>query len=136
MLSKLQNRGSKIDFDQCQPENNMNYTILERDQFPYDGSTYEFEGFQYLNTEVSFIWVDMPPGGKIRLHKHPYTEIFIIQEGLATFTVDSDILEAHAGQVIIVPAEIPHRFINASDRPLKQIDIHVSKEFITDWLED
>jgi len=119
-----------------QPENKMKYTILDRDKLPYDGNTYEFEGFRYLDTEISFIWVDMPPGGRVRLHKHPYEEIFIIQEGHATFTVDSDILEAHAGQVIIVPADIPHKFMNASSTQLKQIDIHVSREFITDWLED
>ena len=114
----------------------MNYTVLNRDELPRDGSTYEFEGFQYQDTEVSFIWVDMPPGGTIRLHKHPYKEIFIIQEGVSTFTVGSDTLEAHAGQIIIVPAELPHKIMNASDKQLRQIDIHVSKEFITVWLED
>ena len=81
----------------------MDYTILNRDELPRDGNTYEFEGSHYEDTEVSFIWVDMPPGGVIRLHKHPYKEIFIIQEGAATFTVGSTTLEAHAGQIIIVP---------------------------------
>jgi mannose-6-phosphate isomerase-like protein (cupin superfamily) len=114
----------------------MNYTVLSRDDLPYDGHVYEFEGFQYHNTELSFIWVDMPPGGTIRLHKHPYKEIFIIQEGIPTFTVGSDTLEAHAGQIIIVPAEVPHKFKNLSEQRLKQIDIHASKQFITDWLED
>ena len=70
------------------------------------------------------------------MHKHPYEEIFIIQEGLATFTVGSATLEARAGQVIIVPAEVPHKFANFSDKQLKQIDVHVNKQFITDWLED
>ena len=78
----------------------------------------------------------MPPGGTIRLHKYPYEEIFIIQEGLATFTVGSVTLEARAGQVVIVPAEVPHKFRNLSDQQLKQMDIHVNKQFITDWLED
>ena len=114
----------------------MNYTILNRDKLPRDGNTYEFEGFLYQDTEVSFIWVDMPPGGKIRLHKHPYKEIFIIQEGVSTFTVGSETLEAHAGQVIIVPAETPHKFVNLGNQRLKQVDIHVNKEFITDWLEE
>ena len=114
----------------------MNYTILNRDELPRDGNTYEFEGFQYQDSEVSFIWVDMPPGGTIRLHKHPYKEIFIIQEGVSTFTVGSETLEARAGQVIIVPAETPHKFMNLSDMRLKQVDIHVNKEFITDWLEE
>ena len=114
----------------------MNYTILNKDDLPYDGNVYEFEGFQFQETEVSFIWVDMPPGGNVRLHEHPYKEIFIIQEGISTFTVGSTALEAQAGQIIIVPAQVPHKFMNLSDRPLKQIDIHVSKEFITHWLED
>lgn len=114
----------------------MNYTILNRVDLPRDGQTYEFEGLQYQDTEVSFIWVDMPPGGVVRLHKHPYKEIFIIQEGVSTFTVGSETLEAQAGQVIIVPADTPHKFSNLGSQRLKQIDIHVNKEFITDWLED
>jgi len=114
----------------------VNYTILNRDELPHNVNTYEFVGSQYLDTEISFIWVDMPPGGMIRLHKHPYKEIFIIQEGVAAFTVDSTILEAHAGQIIIVPAGVPHKFRNMSDKQLRQIDIHLNKQFITDWLED
>jgi mannose-6-phosphate isomerase-like protein (cupin superfamily) len=113
-----------------------NYTIINRDELPRDSHTYEFVGAQFQDTEVSFIWVDMPPGGMIRLHKHPYKEIFIIQEGVATFTVDSTTLEAHAGQIIIVPPDVPHKFMNRSDKRLQQIDIHINKEFITHWLED
>lgn len=114
----------------------MSYILLNRDQLPCDGITYEFEGTHYQGIEVSFIWVDMPPGGRIRLHKHPYKEIFIVQEGLSTFTVGSETLEAHAGQVIIVPAEMPHKFMNLGDQQLKQIDIHLSRQFITNWLEN
>jgi len=114
----------------------VNYTILNRDELPRDGNTYEFEGVQYQDTEVSFIWVDMAPGGSVKLHKHPYKEIFIIQEGISTFTVGSTTLEAHAGQIVIVPADVPHKFMNLSDKQLRQVDIHVSKQFITDWLED
>ena len=114
----------------------MNYTVLNKDELPSDGNTYEFEGFHFQDTGVSFIWVDMPPGGSVRLHKHPYKEIFIIQEGVSTFTVDTTTLEAVAGQIIIVPADVPHKFANNGDGQLKQIDIHVNREFITDWLED
>ena len=116
-------------------ESDLNYTILNRDELPRDGNTYEFEGFQHHNTDVSFIWVDMLPGGTVRLHKHPYKEIFIIKEGVSTFTVDSTTLEAYAGQIIIVPKDVPHKFMNLSDKRLKQIDIHVSKQFVTHWLE-
>ena len=114
----------------------MTYTILQRDELPHHENIYEFQGMHYPDTDVSFIWVDMPPGGTIRLHKHPYQEIFIIQEGVATFTVGSASLQAQAGQIILVPAAVPHKFMNLSDQRLRQIDIHLSRQFITDWLDD
>jgi mannose-6-phosphate isomerase-like protein (cupin superfamily) len=112
------------------------YAVINRDDLPRDDNVFEFEGLHFSNTDVSFIWVDMPPGGTIRLHKHPYQEIFIVQEGVSTFVVDSKTLNAHAGQIVLVPANVPHKFTNAGNIRLKQVDIHVSKQFITDWLED
>lgn len=112
------------------------YAVLDREALPRDGHTYEFEGARYAETEVSFIWVDMPPGGGVRLHKHPYQEIFIVQEGIASYTVGAATIEAHAGQVILVPAGTPHKFMNSGGGPLRQVDIHVSRQFITDWLEE
>lgn len=114
----------------------MDYTILNRDELQRDGNTYEFEGYQHGDTNLSFIWVDMPPGGGVRLHKHSYVEIFIIQEGSVTFTVGSTALQGKAGQVVIVPAGLPHKFINSGEGPLRQIDIHQSPQIVTEWLED
>ena len=114
----------------------MNYTLLNRDELQHDGNTYEFQGYQHGDTNVSFIWVDMRPGESVRLHQHPYQEIFIIQEGSATYTVGSTTLEAKAGQIVIVPPDTPHKFINSGDKPLRQVDIHLSQRFITHWLED
>jgi len=54
---------------------------------------------------------------------------------VSTFIIGSTTLDARTGQIIIVPANTPHMFMNLSNSPLKQIDIHVSKQFITDWLE-
>ncbi len=110
--------------------------ILTRDALPNDGNTYEFEGLRYEDTDVSFIWVDMAPGGSVRLHKHPYKEIFIIQEGVATFTVGAAVLEARVGQIVIAPADTPHKFRNSGEGQLRQVDIHLSRQFITQWLEE
>jgi len=63
-------------------------------------------------------------------------EIFIIQEGVATFTVGLTTLEAHSGQIIIVPANMPRKFMNTGDQQLRQVDIHASQQFITQWLEE
>jgi mannose-6-phosphate isomerase-like protein (cupin superfamily) len=112
------------------------YTILSRDALPRDGHTHEFEGTHYDGVDVSFIWVDMPPGRGVRLHKHPYKEIFVIQDGPAMLTAGAEAIEARAGQIIIVPAQVPHKFANTGNEPLRQVDIHVSSQFITHWLED
>lgn len=116
-------------------ESAANFTVINREDLPRDGNTYEFEGFRFADTEVSFIWVDMPPGGTIRLHQHPYAEIFIIQEGISTFVVGDATMQATAGQIIVVPPNVPHKFSNANDTRLKQVDLHVSKQFVTQWLE-
>jgi quercetin dioxygenase-like cupin family protein len=113
----------------------MTYTLINRDELPRDTGTFEFVGSQNQDTEISFIWVDMPPGGSVRLHQHPYKEIFIIQSGADTYTVGADTLKAHAGQILIVPANTAHKFVNTGDSPLRQVDIHLSPRFITDWLE-
>lgn len=114
----------------------MDYILLNKDELPQDGNLHEFQGYQYENTNISFIWVDMPPGDSVRLHNHPYQELFIIQEGEATFTIGQTTVKAHAGQIIIVPPDSPHKFTNTGEKQLKQIDIHQHPHFITEWLED
>jgi len=79
--------------------------------------------------------VDLPPGGGPRLHRHPYAEILIVQEGRGTYTVGAATLDAQAGQILIVPPQVPHKFIDSGDGPLRQIDIHLHRQFITEWLE-
>jgi mannose-6-phosphate isomerase-like protein (cupin superfamily) len=85
---------------------------------------------------VCLLFVDAPPGRGPSLHKHPYEEIFIVQEGAGTFEADGTERVVRAGEVLIVPAEVPHKFVNSGDGPLRQIDIHVSPRFETEWLED
>lgn len=114
----------------------MKATVLNKDDLARDGNTREFQGYLHGDAGLSFLWVDLLPGGGPRLHKHPYEEVFIILEGHATFTVGSMTLDATAGQIIIAPSDTPHKFINSGEEPLRQIDIHASKRFITEWLED
>lgn len=114
----------------------MAATVLKQSDLARDGNTYEFQGYLHGETGVSFIWVDLPPGGGPRLHKHPYEEVFIILEGHATFTVGAETLEVVAGHVLIAPPDTPHKFVNSGEGPLRQIDIHASTRFITEWLED
>jgi mannose-6-phosphate isomerase-like protein (cupin superfamily) len=114
----------------------MTHIVVNKAELQTSGSTAELEGYLHGDIEVCLILVDMQPGEGVRLHKHPYKEIFIIQEGTATYTVDTTTLEARAGQIIIAPADTPHRFVNSGEGQLRQVDIHLSNRFITEWLAE
>jgi mannose-6-phosphate isomerase-like protein (cupin superfamily) len=110
------------------------YTTVEGGDLQRLAHTGELEGERY-GAAVSFILVDMPPGAGVRLHRHPYEEIFIVQGGQASYTIGSSTLAVTAPRVVIVPAGVPHAFVNSGDDPLRQVDIHASPRFITEWLE-
>lgn len=110
--------------------------IVNPDQLVVDKVTMDFEGYKFGAESISFLIVNAPPGTGPRLHSHPYEEVFIVQEGRSTFTVGDSTVELHAGQIAVVPANTPHKFINSGEGPLRQIDIHASPRMITTWLED
>lgn len=107
------------------------YQVVERSGL----ADSELQGFQ-VGSNVCLIFVDMEPGQGPRLHRHTYEETFITLEGRATFTVGSETLEVVAGQIVIVRAGVPHKFVNSGEGRLRQIDIHSSPRFVTEWLED
>ena len=107
------------------------YQVIERSQLP----AAELEG-QLYGANICVIFVDNEPGQGPRLHRHAYEETFITLEGRATFTVGSETLEVVAGQVVVVQAGMPHKFVNSGEGRLRQIDIHSSPRFVTEWLED
>lgn len=69
-----------------------------------------------------------------KLHQHPYAETFIIRRGWATFTVGSEQFQGHAGQILIVPADTPHKFSTGPDG-YEAVHIHANVRFVTEWLE-
>ena len=107
--------------------------VIRQDALPFSVIARELVGTEY-DVGVCLIFVDAPPGGGPRLHRHPYEEIFIVQEGSGLFTLGDDRLEAGPGDIVIVPATVPHTFRNTGDGPLRQLDIHVSPHFDTEWL--
>ena len=123
----------------AKPEGNSSRTqergaarILNKADLAHSEIAYEFEGHHYGDTNVSFILIDAPPGRGPKLHKHPYEEIFVVQEGTVTFTAGDDVVEASGGQVVVVPAGVAHKFVNSGADRLRQIDIHASDRFITE----
>lgn len=69
-------------------------------------------------------------GAGPRLHVHPYDETFIIVEGRARFFVGDTTIDAAAGEVVLGPAGVPHRFENLGPGRLQTVDIHHSPRWI------
>jgi quercetin dioxygenase-like cupin family protein len=96
----------------------------------------EFVGMNHGGVGISFFLVIGEPGRGPRLHKHDYDEVVYVIEGRSKWRVGEQEREAAAGDVVIVRAGEPHKFINSGDGPLRQIDIHLNPTFETTWLED
>ncbi len=69
-----------------------------------------FEGRDH-GSSVSFFIGTFDPRTGPSLHLHPYDETFIVEAGSATFTVGDETFELGAGQIVVVPANTPHKFV-------------------------
>jgi mannose-6-phosphate isomerase-like protein (cupin superfamily) len=78
--------------------------VISNDELPNNGSVYTFEGYQYGDVDVSFFLSHTASGKGPDLHKHPYDEVFVVQEGELAFTVGDETIEATGGQISPRPA--------------------------------
>jgi mannose-6-phosphate isomerase-like protein (cupin superfamily) len=98
------------------------------------GGTLTFEGKSH-GAGVSFFLVHNEPGAGPDLHKHPYSETWIVRSGQAGFTADGEYLEAGPGDILVVGAETPHKFKNVGTERLDIVCIHASPVMIQEDLE-
>jgi quercetin dioxygenase-like cupin family protein len=84
---------------------------------------------------VSFFVISCRRGEGPDLHRHPYEETFVVQEGSSEFTVDGDTFEVEAGSIVISPTGSVHSFKGSSDGVTRQINIHPVAEMVTEWIE-
>jgi mannose-6-phosphate isomerase-like protein (cupin superfamily) len=111
--------------------------VIERKDWAKDPGRWrgEWQGAEY-GAGVSVIFVDEPEvGAGPKLHRHAYPETFILRTGRALFTVGDEEIEAHEGQMLVVPPQTPHKFSNLGPGRLETIDIHASDRIVTEWLE-
>ena len=104
------------------------------DLLPGGESASRFDGHEH-GASVSFFISHNPPGSGPGLHRHPYEETFIVQGGSVSFTVGGETIEATAGDIVVVPARTPHKFISCGTGRLRQISIHPVARMVTEWLE-
>ncbi len=112
----------------------MHRVIRAGELRPSLGGTVTFEGDSH-GSGVSFFLVDNEPGAGPDLHRHPYSETWIVRSGRVRFTADGEDVEAGPGDIVVVGAETPHKFKNVGTDRLDVICIHASPRMIQEDLE-
>jgi mannose-6-phosphate isomerase-like protein (cupin superfamily) len=101
---------------------------------PSPGGTVTFAGEAY-GSAVSFFLVNNQPGTGPDLHRHPYSETWIVRSGKARITAGGEDIEANPGDIVVVSAQTPHKFKNIGSERLDIICIHASPRIIQEDLE-
>ena len=94
-----------------------------------------FEGYKFGNVHISMFITDATPGSGPELHFNPYEEVFVIIEGTATFTIADQTVVANSGDILLAPANTPHKFINSGEGQLSTINIHPYERIIQEAVE-
>ena len=84
---------------------------------------------------ISVIVDHSEPGEGPRLHRHPYDETWLVQEGNLTFQLGEERFTVGPGDIVIAPPNTPHKFTNDGPGRSSLVCIHASPEFSTEWLE-
>jgi len=109
--------------------------LVHQSQLPFVGMSREFVGAKHGGIGISFFLVIGEPGRGPRLHKHNYDEIVYVISGRAKWIIGDKVRDAVAGDVLVVRAGEPHKFVCADEDPVRQIDIHLNPTFENLWLE-
>lgn len=64
------------------------------------------------------------PGEGPKLHWHPYAEVFVVEQGQATFQLCDRQLIVPSGHVVVGPPNTPHGFANSGPGELQLVSIH------------
>jgi quercetin dioxygenase-like cupin family protein len=84
---------------------------------------------------ISVILDHSDPGQGPRLHRHPYDETWVVEEGNLTFQLHDTRHRVGPGDIVIAPPGAPHKFTNDGPGRSKLVCIHASPTFETEWLE-
>ena len=109
-------------------------TVTNRDavQLP-DSMTGLFTGVDH-RADVSFFWVNAPPGSGPEFHWHPYAETWVVLEGEALIETQDEKLHAHPEDIVTVTAETVHRFRAQGDHNLRMLCIHPPSTIIEEFI--
>jgi quercetin dioxygenase-like cupin family protein len=102
--------------------------IIAVDDVRYTPAVAVFEGRD--DAPVSFYVTEFERGEGTPLHLHPYPEVFLVERNVALFTAGDEEITVAAGHFVLVPANTPHRYVGASDEPVRVVSVQPSGEVV------
>lgn len=123
-------------FDGQAVENELQETgnylrVRAREALPEADGGRVFAGAEH-GAAVSVVIVDAASGAQQEPHVHPVEEVALVQEGAATFFLGAQQARiVRAGQVVRVPAGVPHRWVATGDSRLRAVAVHGAAEIVT-----
>ncbi|WP_309102870.1 cupin domain-containing protein [Microbacterium sp.] len=99
------------------------------------GRSRKFVGSEHA-ADISYFYVENQPGEGPGLHRHPYSETWVVLEGTARITRGDETFLAEPGDTATVAAHVPHGFVNAGAGLLRILCIHASATMIQTFLDE
>ena len=86
-------------------------------------------------TGVSFIFTERAaPGLGPKLHRHAYDEVQIVRRGRALYEVDGEEILAEEGDILVIPAGVPHLVRTVDDQPHDVLSVHLTGKMAAEWI--
>ena len=98
--------------------------IIPIDDVRYTPAVAVFEAQD--DAPISFYVTEFERGQGTPLHYHPYPEVFLVERNTALFTAGDEELTVTEGNFVLVPANTPHRYVGASDEPVRVVSVQPS----------
>lgn len=111
-------------------------SLIKHGTLPAGPDADVFTGAEHGPVPVSLFMVHSSPGAGPRLHRHRYPEVFVIHDGRALFRLGESEVTADAGDIVIAPAGVAHRFTATGESELRLTAIHSAPEIETEWLAE
>ena len=116
------------------PDDQPHGHIVPFDELQPTAHSHEFVGVEHGDVPFSVILVHSQPGVGPKLHRHPYAEVFIVEDGQATFRIGDREVVVEGGNVVFSPPGEAHGFTNTGTGELRLVAIHGASRFDTEWL--
>jgi quercetin dioxygenase-like cupin family protein len=93
------------------------------------------EGRRFGLEQLSLTLGESAPGQGTRLHRHDCEELIIVHSGCGTYSVGDVTIEAGPGDVVIIPSDTPHRWVNHGQKPLVHTGVFSANAFTLEILD-